>query len=127
MQTQVIAVISDMIFAAKVNGAATQLGVPVTFARSLDKLLDTLATQTPRLILVDLNNDRFPVIDALKQLKTQENLREIPVLGFLSHVQTDLKQQALALGCDRVIPRSEFSKNLDKILAGSYFSPTPPH
>jgi hypothetical protein len=38
------------------------------------------------------------------------------VIGFLSHVQGDLKQKAHEVGCDMVLPRSAFSQNLPQLL-----------
>jgi hypothetical protein len=37
-------------------------------------------------------------------------------LGYLSHVQSELKKKAEETGCDVVMPRSAFSKNLPRIL-----------
>ena len=39
-----------------------------------------------------------------------------PIIGFLSHVQGDLKQKAHEVGCDMVLPRSAFSQNLPQLL-----------
>jgi hypothetical protein len=38
------------------------------------------------------------------------------VIGFLSHVQGELKQKAHETGCDMVLARSAFSQNLPQIL-----------
>jgi hypothetical protein len=38
-------------------------------------------------------------------------------VGFLSHVQIDLAEQARAAGCSEVMPRSKFTKDLATILA----------
>jgi hypothetical protein len=48
-----------------------------------------------------------------------ESLRAVPLLGFFSHVQTELQQRAKEAGFDRVMPRSAFSKNLAEILGGA--------
>jgi hypothetical protein len=40
------------------------------------------------------------------------------MLGFVSHVQEDLKQAALAAGFDRVVARSTFSDKARELLAG---------
>jgi hypothetical protein len=37
-------------------------------------------------------------------------------VGFVSHVQGDLKVKAVEAGCDVVMPRSAFSQNLVSIL-----------
>ena len=38
------------------------------------------------------------------------------IVGFVSHVQGDLKVKAQEAGCDVVMPRSAFSQNLVSIL-----------
>jgi hypothetical protein len=38
------------------------------------------------------------------------------IIGFLSHVQGDLKLKAHEAGCDMVLPRSAFSQNLPQLL-----------
>jgi hypothetical protein len=43
----------------------------------------------------------------------------VRVVGFLSHVQTDLAAQARAAGCDEVMPRSAFTQNLAAILTAA--------
>jgi hypothetical protein len=53
-----------------------------------------------------------------RAFKADENLKAIPLLGFFSHVQTELQQAALAAGFDRVMPRSAFAKHLAEILGG---------
>jgi hypothetical protein len=40
------------------------------------------------------------------------------VVGFLSHVNKDLAVAARESGCDRVVARSAFTKDLPEILAG---------
>jgi hypothetical protein len=40
------------------------------------------------------------------------------IIGFLSHVQGDLKQKAHEVGCDMVLPRSAFSQNLPQYSKG---------
>jgi hypothetical protein len=38
------------------------------------------------------------------------------MVGFISHVQTELKQKAQESGCDVVVARSSFAQNLPAIL-----------
>jgi hypothetical protein len=42
----------------------------------------------------------------------------VATLGFLSHVQKDLAVAAKEAGCDRVMARSAFTKDLPKVIAG---------
>jgi DNA-binding NarL/FixJ family response regulator len=42
--------------------------------------------------------------------------KELPIVAFLSHVQTELAIQAKAAGSSEVLPRSVFTQNLARIL-----------
>jgi len=72
----------------------------------------------PQLILVDLHNQKLDPVVLAKDLKADEQLREVPLVGFFSHVQTELQRKALAAGFDQVLPRSVFSRDLPNILTG---------
>jgi DNA-binding NarL/FixJ family response regulator len=67
----------------------------------------------PRLIVVDLNARQGP-LEAIEKLQAAGN--PVPIIGFLSHVQTDLASRARAAGCEQVLPRSSFTANLSEIL-----------
>jgi len=42
----------------------------------------------------------------------------VPVVGFFSHVQTELQRRAEEAGFDHVLTRSAFTKRLPEILSG---------
>jgi hypothetical protein len=42
--------------------------------------------------------------------------KETNIIGFLSHLQGELKMKAQEAGCDMVLPRSAFSQNLPQLL-----------
>ncbi len=42
--------------------------------------------------------------------------RTASIVGFLSHLQGDLKAKAVEAGCDVVMPRAAFSQNLPNLL-----------
>ena len=116
MTHQIIAVVDDMFFAAKIRATAEALGVNIKFHRRLDSLLNAVSEQLPNLILVDLHNEKFDAIELAHELKANDSLKAIRLLGFFSHVQTDLQRAALEAGYDQVIPRSVFSRDLAQIL-----------
>jgi CheY-like chemotaxis protein len=117
MTRNIIAAVDDMFFASKIRATAEALGVNIKFYRRLDSLIIAAEEQSPDLILVDLHNEKISPLEIARQLKSNESLRAIPLLGFFSHVQTDLERQALEAGYDQVIPRSVFSRDLARILA----------
>ena len=75
------------------------------------------AATNPALIVFDLNFAAVEPVRLIEKLKSDPQLRQIRLLAYLSHVQTDLQNAAIAAGCDEVMPRSAFSMNLNQIFA----------
>ena len=115
MSKTVLAVVSDLFFSAKINEAAKQAGVTLQYVTTEQDLL-LKAQSNPALIIFDLNFDAAHPLDLIGKLKGNTALKHIHLLGYLSHVQTELKAKAEETGCDAVMPRSAFSLNLPQIL-----------
>jgi DNA-binding NarL/FixJ family response regulator len=112
---RIVAYMDDLFFQMKLAETAKHLGLEVKVASSAESLLQLL-DPAPELVIVDLNARSQPLV-AVQQLRNvQPRLR---VIGFLSHVQTDLARQAQDAGLDEVMPRSKFSINLPDILASA--------
>jgi CheY-like chemotaxis protein len=118
MPRTVLAVVNDLFFASKIRGTAEQLGVAVKFARTTEALTEAARRDQPALIICDLHSQKVDLNELAKQLKADDQLRSIPLLGFFSHVQTELQTEAEQAGFDRVIPRSVFNAQLVEILKG---------
>ena len=67
------------------------------------------------LIIFDLNFDAVNPLHVIRGLKGSVETKGISVIGYLSHIQVELKQQAQEAGCDMVMARSAFSQNLSQI------------
>jgi CheY-like chemotaxis protein len=115
VSARILAVVEDIFFLAKLQGTARQLGVTVD-SIAPDGLQDSLAQNGANAILLDLNHRFGKVIAAIEAVKKNPATRAVPVVAFLSHVQTDLAQAARAAGCDRVMARSAFSQQLPQLL-----------
>lgn len=109
---RVIAFVDDMFFQAKLAETARHVGVELKVVTTADALLEE-APNAAALVVMDLNA-RAGAIAALERLRAAGNAT--PVVGFLSHVQTELAEQARAAGCREVMPRSKFTENLAAIL-----------
>ena len=118
MTRRVVAAVEDLLFRSKISETANTLGVEALFPRSPKKLVEKIHESPPDLLVLDLNSARFEPLQLLKQLKSDEASRGVPVVGFLSHVNKDLAVAARESGCDRVVARSAFTKDLPEILAG---------
>jgi DNA-binding NarL/FixJ family response regulator len=113
---RVVAYMDDLFFQMKLAETAKHLGLEVKVASNVDSLLQLMHPTPPNLVIVDLNARSEPLAAAQKLRASQPRLR---IIGFLSHVQTGLAQQAKSAGFDEVMPRSQFSINLPDILAAA--------
>ena len=116
MSQTVISVVDDMFFASKIRAVAEAVGTEISSPRSQEAIVSKARATKPRLILVDLHNQRTDPVALARELKADEELRDIKLIGFFSHVQTELQQNALAAGFDQVVPRSVFARDLSNIL-----------
>jgi len=119
MTRNVIAVVDDLFFASKIRGTAEALGVAVSFPRHADGVKEVIQSNSPALIICDLHSEKLDLMGLARTLKEDPATKDIPLVGFFSHVQTDLQRAAEEAGFDRVIPRSAFTKNLPQILSGT--------
>jgi CheY-like chemotaxis protein len=119
MARSVIIAVDDMFFVAKIRATAEHLGVTLRSVRNLETLLNVAREGQTDLIIVDLHAQKLDPLTVAQAIKSDTQLASIPVLGFFSHVQTALKENALAAGYDSVIPRSVFSRDLGSILEGT--------
>ena len=117
--TRIFCFIDDLFFLAKIQETARKLGVKVGFVKADKDIVAKLANvpddARPSLIVFDLNNANAKPLTLIPRLKTKLK-RGTSVIGFLSHLQGDLKVKALEAGCDMVMPRSAFSQNLPNLL-----------
>ncbi len=109
----VLALVDDLFFAAKVLETAKHAGVEVKTVSNGDALLALAQQAAPALVIVDLNA-RAGGVEAVERLRAAGVTT--PVVAFLSHVQVDLAERARAAGCAQVLPRSQFTRDLGRIL-----------
>jgi PleD family two-component response regulator len=67
------------------------------------------------MIIFDLNFDALQPLNVTARLKSTAETKGISLIGYLSHLQADLKQQAQAAGCNMVLVCSAFSQNMPQI------------
>lgn len=109
-----------MFFASKIRAVAEAVGAEISFPRNREVLVQKAREIKPQLIIVDLHNQKIDSNALANELKADEQLRDVRLLGFFSHIQTELQKSAIAAGFDQVIPRSVFSRDLPNILSTDY-------
>jgi CheY-like chemotaxis protein len=116
--SRIFAFIEDLFFMAKIQETARKLNVKVEFVKTDKEMLEKIqqnGEEKPSLIIFDLNNANAKPLTLIPKLKSKLK-KSTSIIGFLSHVQGDLKQKAHEVGCDMVLPRSAFSQNLPQLL-----------
>jgi CheY-like chemotaxis protein len=116
--SRIFAFVDDLFFAAKIQETARKLNVKVEFVKSdkdLGERMQQNGEEKPSLIIFDLNHASAKPLTLIPKLKSKLK-KGTSIIGFLSHVQGDLKQKAHEVGCDMVLPRSAFSQNLPQLL-----------
>jgi DNA-binding NarL/FixJ family response regulator len=111
---EIFALVDDIFFQAKMMETAKQVSVELKSFSTGEALLAELEKQQPKLVVVDLNARQSPT-EAIAALRARH--AEVRVIGFFSHVQTELAQRARDAGCTEMMPRSKFTKELAAIFS----------
>jgi len=86
------------------------MNVKVEFVKNEKDLTERLSNNgdgKPSLIIFDLNNANAKPLTLIPKLKSKLK-KGTSIIGFLSHVQGDLKQKAHEVGCDMVLAALRF-------------------
>jgi PleD family two-component response regulator len=113
---KILAVVEDLMFTVKIADAAKRAGLEVEFVKSERDVIEKATEEKPLLVILDLNFDAVQPLKLISQIKSDGEMKQISVIGYLSHVQGELKQQAQEAGANMVMARSAFSQNLQQIL-----------
>jgi CheY-like chemotaxis protein len=116
--SRIFAFVEDLFFLTKIQETGRKLNVKVEFVKTEKDLTERIKSngeEKPSLIIFDLNNANAKPLTLIPKLKSKLK-KGTSIIGFLSHVQGDLKQKAHEIGCDMVLPRSAFSQNLPQLL-----------
>ncbi|HEX7729503.1 MAG TPA: response regulator [Terracidiphilus sp.] len=117
--TRIVCFIEDLFFQAKIQETARKLGVKVEFVKGdkevIARILEAPEGERPALLVFDLNNVGAKPMTLIPKFKTKFK-KSTSVVGFLNHLQGDLKIKAIEAGCDTVMPRSAFSQSLPNLL-----------
>jgi hypothetical protein len=117
--TRIFCFIEDLFFQAKIMETSRKLGVKVEFVKgdkdTVSKLADAPDAERPTLLVFDLNNLNAKPMTLIPKFKSKFK-KATSIVGFLNHLQGDLKMKAIEAGCDTVMPRSAFSQSLPNLL-----------
>lgn len=107
----ILAIVEDLMFRSKLEAAATSLQAPLTVSRDASPALQPGSHWSRVLIDLNLSGDPLGMVRAVRAAHP-----DVPILGYYSHIQHALQQQALEAGCTQALPRSAFVQQLPELL-----------
>ena len=113
----VYGLVSSLLFASKIAQSAKHCRLSVHNFDKADPLLEHAKKKAPVLLILDWDDCEAEAFKLLKEFRQNADLKNVPTVGYVSHVKTALKGEAQRAGCDRVYAKSEFTHMLDELLA----------
>ena len=113
MSKSVVACVEDLFFRSKIDATARHLNVPVRFT-DVRGLPGACREGETAAVLIELSNNG--PLESVRSLRADKACGDLPIIGFLSHVDRDLARDAEEAGLTRVLPRSQFSETLPDLL-----------
>ncbi len=117
MSRRILAAVNNLFFVGKLQSAAKQASVELTFASSEDDLLEK-ARAGAELVVLDLGDQNMDAVVAIKKLRSAPETANLPMVAFVRHTDPARAEQARREGCESVMARSEFSTQLVDLLRG---------
>ena len=97
---KVAALVDNLFFTSKISATANQSGCEVVFCRAAEEV-----TGDVEQVVVDLDGGSF---DAVSQVRALRAARTVPIVAFVQHTHTELKQgaeEALETSHDSFLPK----------------------
>ncbi len=113
----VLLVGQNLFFLGRVEVLAESLGYEVQQATTESAFWEYHASRRPALILVDLEGDESIWSNVLADIDHQ-GAGEVKVVAFGPHENVAMLERARNLGCDLVLNKGEFNRDLPKIIEG---------
>jgi CheY-like chemotaxis protein len=104
---RVAALIPDLLFGSKVQGALRAAGHDVALVTAAEAVGDV------DVLVVDLTADGVDPGELVQTLAGGE----VRTLGFFAHVQPEVRERALEAGFDQVVPRSRMAREGPELVA----------
>ena len=102
----------DLLFSSGIESAARRHGFDVKLIDTPTELAESLNEKTPSVVVVNL--DAIENIDTFSGLTGRQGCRFV---GYYSHVDARVGEDAMKAGCETVLPRRAFVARLNEILA----------
>jgi hypothetical protein len=110
---RVLALVPDLLFGSRVQGALTAAGHEVELIGDEGRLRERLgdgASAVAMVLVVDLTDAGLDGAGIVEALSREDGLRGVRTLAFYSHVDAPARERAERAGFDLVVPRSRMAR-----------------
>jgi hypothetical protein len=111
--TDLIAYEPDLIFSSKIESVSESAGVNVRIITDFGVLLQELRSKLPRVLVLNLD----ALAGKLYSLKEFTGETSCIVLGYYSHLNVKLAEEAKRAGIGRLLSRGAFAAQIKELLA----------
>jgi len=112
----VFALVGDMAAATQIAKCATGLHVGVRNFDKAEKLVEQTVIDRPFLVILDFEKCEAEAFRALKELRENADLKNVPAVGFVTQAKVMVKPEAEKAGCSRVYMKTEFGRELSNLM-----------
>ena len=116
MSKKVLVVATNLFFLPRIQNMAAPSGCETRQVMSVDRLNEEMAEGETVLVLVDLEADPNFWGGAVTAVLASGDTRP-QVVGYGGHTNTEMLQRAEEVGCDLVLTKGQFSRDLAKLIA----------
>jgi hypothetical protein len=106
----------DLMFAAGLEAKLKALGYQPSFADTAPAF-DRLLKAWPALVLVNAGSPTLDWEHLVDHAKNESQWRQVPILAYGPHVDLELRERALAAGCEAFVARSAIANSLPGLVA----------
>ena len=109
--------VNELFFATKIVKSAQALGLEARAFDTAERLLEASRGREPSLVIMDCGGLEKEAFKLLGAFRSDAQLCKIPQIGYLSHGEKILQQEMRTAGCSQVFTKSQFTKELDVLIA----------
>ena len=106
---------NDLMFSSQATSIAQQQGRELAVVADVNQVTDRVSTGGISLVIVDLNMPGLDIEDAVEAIRRGSE-EKVLILAYASHVHEAKLDAARSAGCDEVISRGQFSREMSQRL-----------
>ena len=110
----VVSYAPDLMVRSKLDLSSRHYGVAIRHVATPSDFRHALEKDKPELVVLDLD---YPGVDMVELVREARRLSSARIVGFCSHVMTDLIRAARQAGADAVLPNSTFMAGIPGMFA----------